>query len=391
AENDALANASENKTMFVAVEDSVKFFQAIANKIAKNFVEAGGKLIAISGSNGKTTTKEMLFHIVHSLESRTVCTQKNNNNHIGVPLSLLQLRNDEKICILELGSNHPGEIKLLCDIAEPNIGITTNIGDTHLEFFDNQENVFKEEGYLYYAIEKSRDENKIFFKNCDDVHLSTLKDASFVINFGKNPQNSLRIERDHRSVEVSIKDKFFNITNTHITGEHNFLNLGLAFGVARHVLDCKDSEILEAAQSFRPTKNRSEWIRFNNTDVFLDAYNANPSSMRAAIAAFKQDSLAESLELKETLLILGDMNELGDNSVSYHKGLGEFCAEQGFSEVVFIGRHSSDYNEGFNGKGLEFETVNSFLEALPKHINSYKRVFLKGSRSLQLESIVDIN
>lgn len=390
-ENDKLARAHQENCFFVAVSDSVEFLQNIGRAVASKFVSSGGKLVAISGSNGKTTTKEMLFHILKSVEPETVCTQKNNNNHIGVPLTLLQINEKTKFCVLELGSNHPGEIELLCDIAKPNVGVTTNIGDTHLEFFHDRESVFKEEGYLYYAIEKCRDPGKVFFKNMDDEYLKSLPGADFAVSYGQDPSNDIVLKRTFKSASVEISGTTREIENDEVTGEHNFLNMGLAFAMAKHLTRAADKKLLAAVESFAPTKNRSEWIQFEGVKIFLDAYNANPSSMKAAITAFKDKALDQGLSLTEVALILGDMNELGDKASDYHRDLGAFCKEEGFSNIFFIGRFSEDYNAGCLGIGEELSSVDDFGTKHKERLLGHKLALIKGSRSLQLESIVDIN
>lgn len=390
--NDALAAEKEDKHLFIAVEDSVVFLQSMARKIASNFIKKGGKVIGISGSNGKTTTKEMLYHILKSFEPETECTQKNNNNHIGVPLTLLQIKEKTRFCAVELGSNHPGEIELLCSIALPNVGVTTNIGDTHLEFFHNRENVFKEEGFLYHAVASSEDKNKVFFLNRDDEYLKRLEKRDFVKTYGSDPGNNIKIVCSADRAQVSLGGEDFELKNPNVTGAHNFQNLGVAFSIACALLENISKEkIAAAAGSFKPTKNRSEWIERDGSKIFLDAYNANPSSMRAAIKAFREQLLAEGIALDQTALALGDMNELGEEVLKFHKEMGAFCLEQGFSNVYFIGRYSAAYNEGFGGKGHAFPTLGDFEAKRKREFLSFKRSFIKGSRSLQLESIVDIN
>ncbi|MBC77324.1 MAG: hypothetical protein CME64_15065 [Halobacteriovoraceae bacterium] len=389
-ENEELVRKSNLSSLFLGVKDSIKFLQDISSKVAEKFVNSGGKLIAISGSNGKTTTKEMLFHILKSFEERVVCTQKNNNNHIGVPLSLLQIRPGEKYCILELGSNHPGEIKVLCDIARPNIGITTNIGDTHLEFFNNRKNVFKEEGYLFTAISSSEDQAKLFFKNEDDEFLGTLPNDDFVVNYGESSEG-IEIKRSFNEVKVKIGEVSYTLKNKNITGEHNFLNLGLSFGISKMISTVGDNVLIEASQSFVPTTNRSQWISYEGVDIFLDAYNANPSSMQAAILGFKHDSISKNISLEEVLLILGDMNELGQGAATHHEELGKFCKAQGCKNIVFVGNHSKNFNRGFGGNAVEVNSSKEFSKEFKRELSKYKRAFLKGSRSLQLESLVDIN
>ncbi|MEX0798175.1 MAG: Mur ligase family protein, partial [Bacteriovoracaceae bacterium] len=262
--NDKLARQARDKHFFVAVNDSVRFLQDIGSLAAKSFVSNGGKLIAIAGSNGKTTTKEMLFHLLKSFEPETVCTKKNNNNHIGVPLTLLQIESKTKFCVLELGSNHPEEIRFLCEISCPNIGVVTNIGDTHLEFFGSREEVFKEEGSLYEAIDNSSWASKLFFLNTDDQFLSQLPKKKHVIAYGKDDGNDIQVNAsfDHAllRLEQGFEKTELCLLNDNITGEHNFINLSVAFIMARRLLKRTSKDLLAKAQSFVPTSNRSEWI-----------------------------------------------------------------------------------------------------------------------------------
>jgi UDP-N-acetylmuramoyl-tripeptide--D-alanyl-D-alanine ligase len=367
----------------VATTDSIKFLQQITNILSNRFQENGGKLIAISGSNGKTTTKEMLFHLLHSIEPQTICTQKNNNNHIGVPLTLLQINKNTKYAIIELGSNHPGEIKTLCEIVNPAIGLTTNIGDTHLEFFNNRENVFIEEGYLYCSILNCEKKNKIFFKNTDDELLETLSYNSFVHEFGCTAKESnFIIEKEYSIVHNNGHE--YKITNKYITGKHNFHNLCLAFIVAKSLDSTRAKEFVSLCESFKPTTNRSEWLEVGKSKIFLDAYNANPSSMIAAIEGFL------GVATPSSCLIIGDMNELGVNEISFHQQTAKFISLQKAKKVIFVGRFAQAASE-FCAGSEHFDSAQHLKEYFSKSIlNTYKYIFIKGSRSLQLESILDI-
>lgn len=375
---------------YVFVENSIKYLQNIGTFISKKFINSGGSIIAICGSNGKTTTKEMLFHIMKNNNDNIVCTQKNNNNHIGVPLTLLNIKSSTQYCILELGSNHPGEIKTLCEIAQPNIGVTTNIGDTHLEFFGSRAEVFKDEGFLYHWIKDSSYKNKKFFLNNDDEFLNSLpKNDSFVVSYGKMGDD-YKLHCTSSSGQVDLNGVKYVLANECVTGEHNFFNLCLATIISKELMGGEISKFSGYANSFRPTTNRSEWISLTNSKVFLDAYNANPSSMEVAIKAFCEKMLDESVPNNESVLILGDMNELGEDSSNFHEKIGSFLKEQKINNAIFVGRFASDYNKGFENKGFEFNSVSDLVEKMPNILNKYKRIFIKGSRSLQLESILDI-
>ncbi len=382
-ENDKLIQKYQDSINFIATTDSVLFLQQITNLLSNRFQDNGGKLIAISGSNGKTTTKEMLFHLLHCVEPQTICTQKNNNNHIGVPLTLLQINEKTKYAIIELGSNHPGEIKTLCEIVNPAIGVTTNIGDTHLEFFENRENVFKEEGYLYESILNCEKENKLFFKNSDDEYLKSLKTKPFVEEFGCTAENNnFTIEKESAIVNNSGYE--YKFTNKYITGKHNLHNLCLAFIMAKSVDSSRTEEFVALCESFRPTKNRSEWLVRGESKIFLDAYNANPSSMKAAVEGFLSVASASNC------LIVGDMNELGENAEKFHQETAKFISAQTAQKVIFVGRFAQVAAKDCPGS-MAFGSAQLLKDYFDKSIlNTYKYIFIKGSRSLQLESILDI-
>ena len=385
--NDEIIKGFTKEITFIETKDSVKFLQDITGVLSDKFQDNGGKLIAISGSNGKTTTKEMLFHLLKEVHPETVCTQKNNNNHIGVPLTLLQITNKTKYAIVELGSNHPGEIKVLCDISRPRIGITTNIGDTHLEFFENRENVFKEEGYLSKAVLNNTATDKIYFVNNDDEYLKINHGSPSSKSFGASGQDfKFNIEKDN--VMVNNKNHEYVITNKFITGKHNFFNLCVAFSVAKEVDPDNTQQYLEAVETFKPTSNRSQWLTVEGSEVFLDAYNANPSSMLSAVEGFVEKVGVDA----NYCLILGDMYELGPKAEYYHFELSKKLKSQGFKNFIFVGQFSASYNSGCSGKESVFETTDALKKNFKNEVlDKYKYVFIKGSRSLQLESLVDIN
>ena len=382
-ENEEKIEKHLGSCVFIKTKKSVTFLQEITRILSDRFQAAGGRLIAIGGSNGKTTTKEMLFHLLSSVEKETICTQQNNNNHIGVPLTLLQINDKTKYAIIELGSNHPGEIETLCNIVNPKYGVVTNIGDTHLEFFHSRSNVFKEEGFLYQAVENCGKKGNLFFKNTQDKFLKKLKETDFTCSFGEEDSNfSFLIHRSH--VIIQNEHTEYRLTNRYITGWHNFFNLSVAFTIAKS-LSCENAkEFVSSCADFKPSSNRSEWINHNRSKVFLDAYNANPSSMRMAI-----DGFVEKVE-KDFCLILGDMNELGLDASRYHEDLGLELYEKGIQNIFYVGI----YRDSFAAKCKSAQTfpgVEELKTIFQTEISDkFKYIFIKGSRSLQLESILDI-
>jgi UDP-N-acetylmuramoyl-tripeptide--D-alanyl-D-alanine ligase len=381
------------KTCFMPVSDSVTFLQELSHQHIESWKRLNSRntVFAISGSNGKTTHKEMLAHILRSIKpNKIVATEKNNNNHLGVPLTLLQVNDQTEMVVLELGSNHPGEIKVLCDIASPNAGLTTNIGATHLEFFGSEEKVFDEEGYLYHAVKEVTHDEGFYLINKDDVFLKRFAPFEGAVTYGESSDVDARVSFLDNGAQINYKGQNLVATNTHITGRHNKLNLITCAFIANHFFPENRTQIIAAAAEFRPTKNRSEWIEFEGKPVFLDAYNANPSSMKAALEGFKESVLDQGLSLDEACVVLGDMNELGDSSPQYHQDVGNFIKTLGFNHVYFVGRFNGEYLKGYS-KGSGRPSTSEFKSEFRSDVlKKYRIHFIKGSRSLQLESLFDI-
>jgi UDP-N-acetylmuramoyl-tripeptide--D-alanyl-D-alanine ligase len=381
------------QTSFISVSDSVTFLQELSHEHIRAWRQKDPKntVFAISGSNGKTTHKEILSFILKAVKpGAIVSTEKNNNNHLGVPLTLLEVSEATKIVVLELGSNHPGEIKVLCDIAVPNAGLTTNIGATHLEFFGTEEAVFHEEAYLYHAVKAHINEAGFYLINRDDPFLATLAPYKGCITYGSKSEVEAVVSFVENGGKIQYKGQDLVATNEHITGNHNKLNLITCAFIALHFFPDQKTQILKAASEFRPTKNRSEWIKFDERPVFLDAYNANPSSMKAALEGFKESVLEQGLSLKDSCIVLGDMNELGDSTPQYHENVGSYVKSLGFGNVFFVGRFASHYLKG-HSEGKARASTSEFKNEFRKEVLSKYRIhFIKGSRSLQLESLFDI-
>jgi UDP-N-acetylmuramoyl-tripeptide--D-alanyl-D-alanine ligase len=381
------------RTHFLPVSDSITFLQQLAHAHVLDWKARSPKnsVFAISGSNGKTTHKEMLAFILKSaLPGKIVATEKNNNNHLGVPLTLLQINEQTELVVLELGSNHPGEIKVLCDIAHPDAGITTNIGATHLEFFGSEENVFEEEAYLFHAVKSVTGGRGFFMLNVDDPFLKQLPVTSGSITYGEAADAAARVFFHEDGASIQCKGSEYVVHNAHITGRHNKLNLITCYFIALHYYPELKQPLLRAAAEFRPTRNRSEWIEFAGKSVFLDAYNANPSSMKAALEGFKESVAEQGLQLTQACVVLGDMNELGEKAPQYHEEVGAFVKILGFTNVYFIGRYASHYQQGYLGGSARLSSSEFKPEYRNECLKNYPIHFIKGSRSLQLESLFDI-
>jgi UDP-N-acetylmuramoyl-tripeptide--D-alanyl-D-alanine ligase len=349
------------------------------------------KVIAISGSNGKTTTKEMLAFLLKGAlgNHHVVATEKNNNNQLGVPYTLFNVHQLTEVVVLEFGSNHPGEIKLLCETARPDWAITTNIGATHLEFFHTEEAVFQEEAYVYQALQLEPEIRRMFFINEDDSFLKKLPKKGWTVSYGENNEAQVPFSFSHQKVKI-LGSYDTELSNQFITGKHNFFNLAVAWLIASTMFPEHRGTFSFLAGEFKPTLNRSEWREFQDKKIFLDAYNANPSSMKAAISGFI-DHLKEHHEsIAHAALILGDMNELGARAPELHEDLGKFVHAIKGLDIYFIGRYQKEFLKGCPAAKI-CQHVQEFKEQHWRGILSQKSsLMIKASRSLQLESILDI-
>lgn len=373
-----------SNTEFVCVENSITALQKISSLHLEKWKNCGGKLFVVSGSNGKTTNKEMISYILEYLyPNKVIKTLKNNNNHIGVPLTILDATFNHKFLILELGSNHPGEMKVLCDICKPEMGFVTNIGETHLEFFSNLENVFQEETVCFDYIKNCN--TGFFIKNNFDEYLSKLNSEN-TISIGKN-KSDYNISIDFNFSLIEYKNEKIKIENKYITGKHNFFNLSACVIIASLLTDKYLAQVAKIASGFQPRDNRSQWIDIGVTKVFLDAYNANPSSMIAALDGFRN----YVNDVEQSLIVIGDMNELGQTAEMGHKKVAKHLEDIGFKNIVYIGRYFDYFRSATNTAIEHYNDTKSYCDKFVNiDLKKYKFVFLKASRSLQLEQLVDI-
>ncbi|MFP4019539.1 MAG: UDP-N-acetylmuramoyl-tripeptide--D-alanyl-D-alanine ligase, partial [Bacteroidales bacterium] len=310
---------------YILVNDVLDTLQALSN-YHRN--QLNTKVIAITGSNGKTTTKELTKKILDK-KFNILSNIKNYNNHIGVPLTLLNLKQQHDYAIVEMGANHQGEIAKLCDIAEPQYGIITNIGKAHLEGFGSFEGVKKAKGELYDFLDKN---NGTIFYNADNPVLVEMaqKHKCLKLTYGEeNKENvNYNIQLIRTEPYLKIKTKAGKISSQ-LIGKYNFENLMTAISLG-YFFEVPFPEIKQAIEEYTPTNNRSQLLNSKFNTIILDAYNANPSSMQAAIANFAK------YRKKPRVLILGDMFELGKYSMDEHNQLVEFVSQHEFDKVFLI-------------------------------------------------------
>lgn len=383
------------ETTFILVKDSLIFYQNMAKEFRKNWQSKNpeGLIIGITGSNGKTTTKEMLsFFFKKCLGDKTLYNQKNFNNHIGIPQTLLGIKEDTEHIILEMGTNHPGEIGVLCDMAAPNAGIITNIGHSHLEFFENQENIFKEKRVLFDCVAQSDFKKKYFVLSGDDPFLKNLSGdvPTTYISSTKSDDSSQLCEIDNDALRFVYKGHTCEIKNSYLTGVHNYYNLAMALIFVLRFFPEKIQELIQAATDFCPEDNRSAWVTKWEKSFFMDAYNANPSSMMAAIHGFLQYCEDHQIKAESFFFVVGDMNELGESTATFHEDLGKFFKEKKIKNVAFVGRFAEHFLQGCGSGYMTSPTVENFKEKhWPSVLQKHTHFFLKASRSVALETLLD--
>lgn len=373
-------HAGENGVLFV--EDGLSSLQQLANYHRRQFTLP---VLAITGSNGKTTNKE-LIHAVVSRKFKTLATEGNLNNHIGVPLTLLRLRKEHEFAIIEMGANHQGEIAALCAIAEPNFGLITNIGKAHLEGFGGVEGVIKGKSEMYRYLESVS--GHVFVNGDDELLLSLCKKLP-QNSYGKGKNNQIigREENpgDTLSFSYTVNGQIHpiydhQIIETHLVGSYNLPNylaaacVGEYFGIDR-------KHVSEALQEYIPNMNRSQLKPTKHNRIILDAYNANPDSMRSAIENFSR------LEAPKKLVLLGDMFELGEASEEEHRKVIALLQEKKLSQVVLVGEHFGRI------KLLPYPTFQNTEECktyLKKQGITGHTILIKGSRAMQMEKLVEV-
>ncbi|MFP9099706.1 UDP-N-acetylmuramoyl-tripeptide--D-alanyl-D-alanine ligase [Flavobacterium sp. RHBU_24] len=340
--------------------------------------ELGLPVIALTGSNGKTTTKE-LINAVLSKKYSTTATIGNLNNHIGVPLTLLSFTKETEIGIVEMGANHQKEIEFLCSLAEPNFGYITNFGKAHLEGFGGFEGVIKGKSELYSYLHA---QTKMAFVNLDDniQHEKTKELPRFTFSAGAHNADVL-LDTIEANPMVSLYYKSLHI-QSNLIGLYNAANISAAITIGAY-FNVPDNLIKDAIEGYVPANNRSQIIEKGSNHIILDAYNANPSSMAAAISNFIQ------LDLKNKIAFLGDMFELGPESPEEHKKIIGLLADEDDITVYFIGKdfYANKINKPHTHFFKDFEYLKEYL-GTPNFI--HKTILVKGSRGMALERILDL-
>ncbi len=358
----------------ILVEDSLKTLQAVA-KFHRHFLNL--PIIGLTGSNGKTTTKE-LINVVLSKKFNTKATIGNLNNHIGVPLTLLSFNHETQIGIVEMGANHQKEIEFLCEIAQPDYGYITNFGKAHLEGFGGVEGVIKGKSEMYTYLKAN---SKSVFVNLDDQIQKDKTEHFHRITFSQKDKNgTVFIDDVTANPFVKIKTLGTEI-NSHLIGLYNANNINAAITVGHH-FEVPTADIKAAIESYIPENNRSQLLTKGSNEIILDAYNANPSSMLVALENFIQ------LDKANKCIVIGDMYELGEESMEEHKAIVQFLNKNSSFECHFVGKDffaNSIPKEHFHF----YKTFEDFTKYLSSVKLENKTLLIKGSRGMALERTLE--
>lgn len=375
-DNAGLYDAQDSR--MILVDNVLSTLQQVA---ALHRRTLGTPVIGITGTNGKTTTKE-LTNAVMSTTYNVLCTQGNLNNSIGVPLTVLGLKPEHEYAIVEMGASHPGDIKELVEVSQPDFGLITNVGKAHLLGFGSFEGVKRTKGELYDWL---REHDGTAFVNRDNEHLQQMCKGLPLIEYGKPGHDGLLVEGEVLECNPFVKFRWrsgkgeWHTVQTSLIGAYNVDNalaaitIGLKFGV-------KEQDASEAVANYKPQNNRSQLTETGRNSLVVDAYNANPTSMAAALENFSM------IKAQDKMLILGDMRELGEASDAEHRKIVEEIVKYGFTQVWLVG---SEFAKAADGSGFRlFADVDEVNKALESEKIAGKTILIKGSNSIGLTKTI---
>ncbi|MDG1966014.1 MAG: UDP-N-acetylmuramoyl-tripeptide--D-alanyl-D-alanine ligase [Flavobacteriaceae bacterium] len=356
------------------VDNTLESLQELA-QYHRNKLKA--KIIALTGSNGKTTTKELIMSVLGK-KFDTKATKGNLNNHIGVPLTLLDFDQNTEIGIVEMGANHQKEIDFLCQLAQPDIGLITNFGEAHLEGFGGVEGVIKGKSELYKYLSQT---NGTIILNIDDSIQSKWESYSPHYTFGEDAKADCRLEylkRKSQPLAISTKGKTIE---SQLFGEYNYSNIAVAVALGEF-FDLNLEQIEEGISGYRPTNNRSQIIHKGTNKITLDAYNANPSSMKASITSFVDN------REKKGVVILGDMFELGTQTASAHQEILNLVVGTNVEDILVVGKYFFK-TQTQDPRVQYFSTLEEIKNFLIQNPFEKSDILIKGSRGMTLETLLE--
>lgn len=357
----------------ILVDNCLQALQQLANYHRRQLKTP---VIGITGTNGKTTTKELISTVL-SRKFNTLYTEGNFNNHIGVPLTLLRLTKEHEMAVVEMGANHPGEIKTLVHIAEPDYGIITNVGKAHLQGFGSFEGVIRTKGELYDFL-RAKGGATIFIQN-ENSYLNGIAEGLTCVRYGQTAGLYVSGELISCSPFLSFRwtaEGVSHEVNTHLIGSYNLDNMLAAAAIGRY-FGVSDDDISSALASYLPHNNRSQLKETADNKLIVDAYNANPTSMMAALKNFRQ------IEAPHKMVILGDMKELGEASREEHQKVVDYLKECGFDRVVLVGPEFAAATHSYQ----TFQHVDEVLADIRIHKPQGYYILIKGSNSMKLSQL----
>lgn len=363
-----------NHERIFIVEDSLSTLQQLA-KLHRE--RCNIPIVGITGTNGKTTTKELVSTVL-SKKYNIIYTQGNFNNHLGVPLTLLRIKPDTEVAIVEMGANHPGEIAQLCKLAQPDFGIITNIGKAHIEGFGSYEGVIKtkNELYQYLKTKGERQKTKVFVNGNNELLMNLSEGMERIVY--KTTDNRQQTTNNSPYLTVNWNNKTIK---THLVGDYNYENVMAAIAVGTY-FNVEENDIINALENYIPSNNRSQFIKSEKNEIVMDAYNANPSSMYHSISNFKK------IASENSLLILGDMKELGNESENEHRDIINLLKELGFEKVILVGEEFKKVSGNTNYKN--FNNVDELISYIRHNDIAGKKILIKGSNSTSLEKLANV-
>lgn len=360
----------------ILVDDVLNTLQQLGNFHLKKIKPKA--VIGITGSNGKTTTKE-LVHAVLNTTFKTHYTKGNLNNHIGIPLTLLEMADNTEIAVIEMGANHQKEIESYCKYVEPTHGIITNCGKAHLEGFGGVEGIRKGKGELYDFLKVHN--GFVFVNGDDEILLNMLKERNIsnAVSYGKNTETTY-----HSTILIDnpfLKIQFEDIEiNSNLFGSYNYSNIMCAIAIGKY-FGVSNLHIKNAIENYHPENARSQMVEKNGYQLILDAYNANPTSMQHALESFAKSSS------KKKIAILGDMFELGEAAAQEHQFIAQLAEQLQFSKIVLVGNEFSKTKTA--DTVLKFLTTAEAQEWFQQQDFTNAEILLKGSRSMKMEKVVE--
>lgn len=363
---------------YIVVDDVLTAMQRLA---AHHRSQMKAKIIAITGTNGKTTTKELVATVL-AKKYNVLYTDKNHNNHIGVPLTLLRLTEDDEFGVIEIGANHKGEIAELCKMVQPDYGLITNFGRAHLEGFGSLEGVIEAKSEL---LDYIRERKGRIFVNIGNSHLvertKGMVTVSYAINSDRADVSGYITDQNPCTTLSWTSPRFFVVTQkvqTNLVGTYNTENL-LAAVVVGLFFEVSPESINDAIKGYIPDNHRSQYLKTDNNDIIIDAYNANPSSMEAAIHNF------DTLKYPHKTVILGDMLEMGETSDQDHQEIVSLVNNMKFDQLFLIGKNFSKFHSGYKS----FDNIEDFISYIKENPLKNTAILLKGSNGIGLERAIE--